>query len=402
MRRAHVLILDTGREWGGGTNSLLELVARLPKERYRLRAVFCTDYRRGTGETVGEALSSRGVRFHHVPTLAGWREKLAREVGRGLRFGRARRDYLFRHDLTWRARPMAARLAALITAEAVELLYCNNQPSTNIAGLLAAGEAGIPCVAHIRKEADLRPFEVGMANAHVTRFICVSRAVRERYTARGIDSRRTCVVYNGLDVARPRPAADSETYRAWGIVPGQPVVGAVGSLLKLKGYDLLLEAFAALPANGVSDARLVILGEGPEGQALAAAARRLGVADAVHFAWFVADPLPVMARFDVLAVPSASEGCPRSVLEAMFLGCPVAAFAVGGLPELVVHGKTGVLVPERGPRRLAEALAGLLADGGRRRAMGEAARWRVAEQFSVDRYVAEVDGILTEALGAPR
>jgi glycosyltransferase involved in cell wall biosynthesis len=209
-------------------------------------------------------------------------------------------------------------------------------------------------------------------------------------------------VYNGLDVGRPRPAADGEAYRAWGIAPAQPVVGAVGSLLQLKGYDLLLEAFAMVRRDGRADARLVVLGEGPERQALAATARRLGLAEAVRFAGFVPDPLPVMARFDVLAVPSSSEGCPRSVLEAMFLGCPVAAFAVGGLPELVDHGRTGVLVHERDPRRLADALMMLLGGGERRRAMGAAARQRVAERFSADRYVAEVDKVLTEVLAAPR
>jgi glycosyltransferase involved in cell wall biosynthesis len=402
MRRANVLILDTGHEWGGGTNSLLELVARLPKDRYRLHALFYSDYRRGDGETIGEALAAHGVGFHHLPLPAGPREKLAREVGRALRFGRGRGGFLFRHDLRWRVRPAAARLAALLQAEAVELLYCNNQPSTNLEGILAAGEAGVPCVVHIRKEAELRPFEVGAANAHVTRFICVSRALRDGYTAQGIDASKALVVYNGLDVGRPRPAADGQAYRAWGIAPAQPVVGAVGSLLKLKGYDLLLEAFAMVRRDGRADARLVVLGEGPERQALGAAARRLGVAEAVRFAGFVLDPLPVMARFDVLAVPSSSEGCPRSVLEAMFLGCPVAAFAVGGVPELVDHGRTGVLVHERDPRHLADALMMLLRDGERRRAMGAAARQHVAERFSVDRYVAEVDRVLTEVLAAPR
>jgi glycosyltransferase involved in cell wall biosynthesis len=209
-------------------------------------------------------------------------------------------------------------------------------------------------------------------------------------------------VYNGLDAGRPVPAGDEKAYGDWGIVPAQPVVGAVGSLLKLKGYDLLLEAFAMLRRDGWADARLVVLGEGPERRALAAAARRLGVAEAVRFAGFVPDPLPVMARFDVLAVPSSSEGCPRSVLEAMFLGCPVAAFAVGGVPELVADGETGVLVKDRNPRRLADALLLLLGDGARRRAMGAVARARVAERFSVDRYVAEVDEVLTEALAPAR
>ncbi len=402
MARAHILILDTGHEWGGGTNSLLELVGRLPKDRYRLRAVFENDYRRGGGETVGQALASHGVRFHHLPQPGGRGKKLAREVGRALRVGRARRDFLFRHDLRWRVRPAAARLAALMAAEAVDLLYCNNQPSTNLAGFLAAGQRGIPCVAHIRKEAELRPFEVGIANAHVTRFICVSRAMRDRYAAWGIDAERISVVYNGLDVGRPRPSANGEAYHAWGIAPTHPVVGAVGSLLKPKGYDLLLEAFAMVRRDGWADARLVILGEGPERQALTAAARRLRVAEAVHFAGFLPDPLPVMARFDVLAVPSSSEGCPRAVLEAMFLGCPVAAFAVGGVPELVAHGQTGVLVHERGPRQLADALMLLLRDGERRRAMGAAARQHVAERFSVERYVAEVDAVLRQALAAGR
>lgn len=401
MGRAHILILDTGNEWGGGTNSLLELVARLPRDRYRLRAVFYNDYRRGGGESIGQALGAHEVCFHHLPMAESWGEKLAREGGRVLRFGRARRSFLFQDRLARRVRPAAERLAALVQAERVDLLYCNNQPSTNLEGILAAGKIGIPCVAHIRKETDLTSLEVDAANAHVTRFICVSRAMRERYTAQGLDAGRTTVVYNGLDAARPAPPANGAAYAACGIRPDHLVVGAVGALLRIKGHDLLLEAFAMLRQEAMA-ARLVILGEGPERRALTAAARRLRVAEAVHFGGFVQDPLPVMTRFDVLAVPSATEGCPRSVLEAMFLGCPVAAFAVGGLPELVVHGKTGILVAERDPRLLADALASLLRDGAQRRAMGAAARQRVAEQFSVDRYAAEVEAVLAQALAASR
>jgi len=402
MSRAHVLILDTGHEWGGGTNSLLELVARLPKDRYRLRAVFCTDYRRGGGETIGQALTAHGVRFHHLPPGIGRREKLSREVGRALRLGRARRDFLFRHRLAWRVRPAAQHLATLIEAEMVDLVYCNNQPSTNLEGFLAAGRAGIPCVAHIRKEAGLAPFEVETANARATRFICVSHAMRDHYASQGLDAGRITVVHNGLDVRRPVPPADGAAYAAWGIGPEHPVVGAVGSLLKLKGFDLLLEAFALLRQDGLPEARLVILGEGPERQALAAAARRLDVTEALRLPGFVEDPLPVMARFDVMAVPSSSEGCPRSVLEAMFVGCPVAAFAVGGLPELVEQGKTGLLVADRDPRFLASALGLLLRGAALRKAMGLAARKRLAEQFSVDRYAAEVDAVLSQALAVPR
>lgn len=396
--RAHLLILDTGNEWGGGTNSLLELVARLPKDRYRLRAVFHTDYRRGDGESVGQALAARGVRFHHLPASVDRKGKVARELGRALRFGRSRRDFLFRDQLDRRVRPAADRLAALLAAEQVDLLYCNNQPSTNLEGILAAGKAGIPCVAHIRKETDLTPFEVEAANAHVTRFICVSRALRDRYTAQGIDAGRTTVVYNGVDTTRPRPDPDAAIYASWGIGAEHLVVGAVGSLLKLKGFDLLLEAFGALRQRGLADAGLVVLGEGPDRQALAANARRLGVMEMVHFPGFLPNPVPVMARFDVLAVSSSTEGCPRSVLDAMFLGIPVVAFGVGGLPELVVHGKTGVLLSKRDPGLLADGLESLLRSAALRRAMGRAAQDRVAEHFSAGRYAAEVDAILAQAL----
>jgi glycosyltransferase involved in cell wall biosynthesis len=327
---------------------------------------------------------------------------VSREVGRALRFGRARRDFLFRHDLSWCVRPAADRLEALIRAEGVTLVYCNNQPSSNLEGILAAGAARVPCVAHIRKETDLRPQEAAAANAHVTRFICVSKAMRDRYVAQGIAGERIAVVYNGFDAERSRPVPDTETYAAWRVAPGTPVVGAVGSLLKLKGFDVLLEAFAGLRRDGLSEARLVIVGDGPERAALTALARRLGLEGAAHFAGFLRDPLPVMARFEVMAISSTTEGCPRSILEAMFLGVPVVGFAVGGVPELVADGETGLLVRERAALPLTAALAMLLRDAPRRRAMGEATRARVAEYFSVDRYAAAVEAVLGEAMAAAR
>jgi glycosyltransferase involved in cell wall biosynthesis len=159
--------------------------------------------------------------------------------------------------------------------------------------------------------------------------------------------------------------------------PSEPVVLFVGALEHDKGVDMLLDAFASVRSR-VRGARLWVVGEGPRREELVAQARRLGLD---HEVWFrgTFPRLELRQLYDscrLLVLPSRSEGLPRVIVEAMARARPVVATRVGGIPELVEHGVTGLLVPPEDPGALADALLRLLADRDLAARMGAEARRR--------------------------
>jgi glycosyltransferase involved in cell wall biosynthesis len=148
------------------------------------------------------------------------------------------------------------------------------------------------------------------------------------------------------------------------------------------------------------DAQLLLAGQGDRRPALEAQAAAAGISHAVTFLGFVSDVRVVLAAADVFAMPSLSEGLGVAALEAMAMARPVVATDAGGLPESVIHGETGLLVPAGDADALAEALMALLSDRQRARAMGEAGRQRALAHFDcapiVDRVIALYHEVLSE------
>jgi len=207
------------------------------------------------------------------------------------------------------------------------------------------------------------------------------------------------VVHNGVDVEGYCPGEPApELMAELGIAGGAPVVGTVGNLRAVKDYPCLLRAFA-WARERVGDAALVFVGDGAERPRLEALAGELGVADAVRFAGARTDVARMLRLFDVFALSSRTEGISVALLEAMATGLPAVVTDTGGNPEVVVEGQTGRLAPVGDPERLGEALADLLADPGRRRAMGEAARERVVAEFSLERMIGAYESIYDTLLG---
>lgn len=167
----------------------------------------------------------------------------------------------------------------------------------------------------------------------------------------------------------------------------EPMVLAVARLVPQKGLDLLLQAFAALPEACRSGWCVVLVGDGPERQALTEQARQLGIAEAVTFAGFRPDPVSFMQRAAIFALPSRFEGMPNALLEAMAAGLPsVVSDASPGPLEMVSDGVHGCVVPTEDWRAFADALERLMSDAALRDRLGAAARetlcsldWAVVE-----------------------
>lgn len=166
--------------------------------------------------------------------------------------------------------------------------------------------------------------------------------------------------------------------------PGEPVrIGSLGRLHPVKGYDVLIDALARLPA-GLPQVAVTVAGEGSARAALAARAAAAGVA--IDFAGYAARPDAFLAGCHLYVQPSRSEGLCVAAHEAMAAGLPVAATAVGELPHSVVAGVTGALVPPGDAEALAAALARLLARPEQLSAMGAAGRERVRARFGADAF----------------
>jgi glycosyltransferase involved in cell wall biosynthesis len=189
--------------------------------------------------------------------------------------------------------------------------------------------------------------------------IGVSQALVDVLRGWNIDPARLHAMRNGVDLKRFRPLPREQMRRELGL-NGAPLLLSVGNLLELKGHHLLIDALQALESR-YPEARLVIVGQGPERRNLEERAHARGVAQRVSFAGVV--PNDELARWysaaDVLVLASRREGWPNVLLEAMACGTPVVATGVGGVPEIIAS-HVGVLLPERGVLPLKTALCQLL------------------------------------------
>ena len=390
-----ILILDTGKEWGGGTNSLLEFLKRADRRRFSFTALFCDDLKKGQDSCVSKELRKIGIETMFLPRRKkGLCLRIAKEAGRALLFASAelKRRFIFRMDLIARIRPDAQWIASVIRDGGFDLLYMNNLPSTNLEGILAAKEAGIECVQHSRRALMISGYEARAVNESVAKVICVSKGVMDCHLKSGVNSEKCVVVYNGIDASSSPSIPPEEVRRRLGVDEGALVIGTVCSLVKRKRVSMLLEAVAALKDRG--DIRAVIVGEGPDAGALKRKAQALGISGRVVFTGFSSDALSYINAFDIFVLPSGNEGLPRVILEAMLMGKPVAAFDIIGPDELVEDSRTGFLAPDGDLGALAEKISLLAASPEIRREFGARARDRVLKNFSIESYVKGVEEVL--------
>ncbi|MDX2165622.1 MAG: glycosyltransferase [Deltaproteobacteria bacterium] len=208
----------------------------------------------------------------------------------------------------------------------------------------------------------------------------------------GVRPEKVRVVPNGVDTAHFAPRRDRDRWRRQqGYAPSDLVFGAVGRLTPVKDYPTLLEAFGQLLPQA-PHAQLVVVGDGPQRPALEADLRRRGLAGRVRLVGFSDDVVSWLSGMDVFVHPSLMEGMSNSVLEAMAVGLPVVTTAVGGTPEIVAHGVTGLLVAPASPAALREAMHAYATQPAMRTAHAAAGRERVASRYplrnTIDGYTA--------------
>jgi glycosyltransferase involved in cell wall biosynthesis len=216
----------------------------------------------------------------------------------------------------------------------------------------------------------------------------------------GIPARKLMVMRAGVNLSAFR-ISRSEARRALDIPDSQPVVAIVARLFPEKNHKLLLAAFKDVTRR-ISGARLLIVGEGVEQEAIADEISRLGLAGSVDLMGVRRDVARILAASDLFVLSSDREGLPIAVLEAMAAGKPVVATAVGDLPAIVRDGETGFLVPAHDPARLADAIVSLLSRPEFAAEMGLKGRRLVEESYSVGSMIARIEDLYGQTLGRPR
>lgn len=230
------------------------------------------------------------------------------------------------------------------------------------------------------------------------RTICITASLaRFNIDQVGLPAAKVVVVHYGLDTLPEAwgPAGGPE------LPEGARVLLAVSRLERQKGIDVAIEALALIRLHH-PQAVLVVLGRGRLEHELLALAAELGVADAVYLPGSVGDVTDWLRRAELLVHPARWEGFGLALLEAMLAELPVVASSVSSIPEIVVDGATGLLVPPDDAGRLASAIDTLLADPARRAAYGRAGLARVRDRFSVARMAEHTEQVYVEALAGRR
>ena len=362
------LHIDTARTWRGGQHQVLLTVRGL--RRRGLRAAL--------------AAQPRGELFRRVPDGAD----LYPLAPRG--------------DLDLRA---AWKLSRLVRDLAPDVIHAHDAHAVGIAALarsLPGPQAGPPLIASRRVDFHVRGNAFsGWKYRRVDRFICASGAIRDMLVGDGVPPERVTTVHEGIDVDRIARAPALDLHREFDLPPGCPIAGNVAALAPHKGQRHLVDA-AALLVRRVPDARVLIVGAGALEEALSRQIRRLRLDGRVILTGFRSDVPSLLKGLDLFVMSSVTEGLGTSVLDAMAAGLAVVGTRAGGIPESIVDGGTGLLVPPGDAPALAQAIAELLRDADRRRALGAAGRRRARTAFGAERMVEATAAIYAAVTGPAR
>lgn len=369
--RVRIVFLVHTLESGGAEGQLVEWLRALPPEEFDRRVIcvvrggFHEDTVRALGVPI-EVLGYRPMRRSNGSldclAAASWVPAFVRLVRSLRRF----RPHILQTLLT---------MSDVMGALAVKLI----RPQIRLAG---SRLALTDCARLGRVRQTVMRWAVSRADS----LLCNSAAVAEdTVREQGADPKKITLVYNGVDCELFEKAGKERdrTRSDLGLSSGDQAIGSVAQLRPEKGHDTLLKAFAVLREQR-PESRLFLVGSGPKKDELCRRARELAIEDAVEFLDVRKDVAALLAAFDLLVLPSQTEGFSNVVLEGMAAGVPLVATRVGGNAEALDEGRCGMLVPPDDPEAMAKAMAGVLENPEWARQTAEDARRRARDLYSLE------------------
>ena len=215
----------------------------------------------------------------------------------------------------------------------------------------------------------------------------------------GVDRKKISVIHNGIVPGDVTPCADIEVNieKEFHVRDGIKIIGAIGSLHPRKGHEYLIRA-ADIICRKRQDIKFLIVGEGVSEGRLINLRDSLGLREKIVFAGHREDIPPLLSIMDIVVHPSLEEGFGISIIEAMLSSKAVIATNVGGIPEIIENGKTGLLIPEKDPAAIADAVIYLLNNPDKMKEMGMSAKLRVREKFSLHTMVKKYEIVYEELI----
>lgn len=295
------------------------------------------------------------------------------------------------------------RLAQFLREKQFQVLHAHDLMS-NLLGVPAARFAGTPIIISSRRYLDLEWWCGSLRNKIAawiyklsTHVIVNSKSIRDLLVDRDrVRREKIKVIYNGIDTDRFSEAISNQNANLSSIRRDSVLVAVVANMYSpLKGHSCLIAAAKDL-CRDFPQVRFVLIGDGVERLKLEQSVEEMALQKQVLFLGSREDVPELLASCDLFVLPSESEGLPNAVLEAMAAGLPVIATSVGGVPEVIEHEVTGLLVPAGEPAALSKAILRLLRDEGLRHRLGRAGRERVARDFSFDRVITVLKSLYSE------
>ena len=289
------------------------------------------------------------------------------------------------------------RLIAELKPDVVVTHSSTDSWLTAVAARLARRKPAVVRTRHLSTPVAGGPLNRWLYGSAAAFVVTTGEAIRAALIERlGLDPQRVVSIPTGVDLSRFSPGNRTEASRKLGLDGAGPVIGIVATLRSWKGHRFLIEA---LRDPRLADARLVIVGDGPQDKALRAQAGSVGLSDRIVFAGRQNDVVPWLHAFDVFALPSTgNEGVPQALMQAMACGLPVVTTPVGAIPELVRDGETGLLVPPNDTGALAAAIARILSDQTLAQSLATAARRLIEARHTNTMMLDAMENVIRKAL----
>jgi glycosyltransferase involved in cell wall biosynthesis len=386
-----ILLVINGTDFGGTESALLQLAEKLMRRGHGVHVLSIKPPGR-----IAEIMRGQGI---PVSTL-GMDEKVT----------------------SWNLLSGSWRMARMLRRGSYSVVH-SFLPRANIMSRIA-NRFTSPRIPHLSSErsTDFRRSRlVQRLNRHTSRWtdlvLAVTPAVQRMVVERdGLDPAKVVLLQNGIDIERVDRRPRAGVREELGLEGKTTLIGSAGRLIQDKGHAYLIQAFARI-ASGRPSLHLVLAGDGPENGRLRTIAREAGMEGRVHFLGYRDDVIGILKDMDIFVLPSLEEGISVVLLEAMACGLPIIATEVGGIPGVITHGETGLLVPpaeqwageaggpsvpdrgagsarelaQRGISALERALERVIDDRVFSRRLGQAGRARVESEFSIERVVSRVE-----------
>jgi L-malate glycosyltransferase len=342
-----ILYLTESMKWSGGAHQLLLMAAALKRKGHQI-TVGCQE-----GSDVARRAEETGLPVERL---------------------RLRQDY----DAL-----AAYRVSRLVRRDGIEVLHAQH-PTAHAIGLMAAAMSRVPVFAVTRRV--IFPMRKNLfsrlkyLSKRIDGYVAVAGAVRDELVKAGVRPERIAVIPSVTEGRAASPEEGARLRRELGLTKG-PIIGTVANYADFKGQDFLVEAMPTVLAKH-PEARLILAGRDTE--QLRPMVARLGLEDKVLLAGFRTDVPVILAALDLFVLPSLKEAAATALREAMAAGVPCIGTRVGGIPELIVDGETGYLVPAADSAALADAIVRVLDTPEAARRMGMAAQSRHRSAFSVE------------------